>query len=381
MYNMKILLISASDLSQPYGSTTRPSYFAKYLAKSGCEILHLCSKPAAYEDNIKYFPQEYYVEKKKYLKLKILYKECKLFSPDIIYAHQLGGATLGVILKYLLNKPLVYDAHSSAVLEMPTYSGISWRRKIMLRLNEKIILKLADKIIAVSKELEEFLIGEYGIPYKKFNIVKNGVETDVFMPEKADINIKKKLRLSGNEKCVVFTNPRLSSFPTNDMALHYLFEMIPDIERKISNIKFVILGGGVRPAPPSENVIYTGFVEDLPAYLNNADVCIAPFPPEAVCGGTRNKVNEYFACGKAVISTREGMRGFDDAVPGKHYVLGKDKDEFIDKLIYCINNPKEAERIGKDARELSLSYDWNVLSKKVIKCLNETLYLRSAINI
>lgn len=378
---MKILLISGSDMTQPYGATTRPHYIAKNLAKLGCEILHICLKPPTDEDCVKYLSKEYYAEKTRHKKFVMMIKDCMDFAPDIIYAHQFSQAKLGVLLKYLLNKPFVYDAHSSVALELPTYSDLSWSMKTWLRFNEWIILKLADKVIVVSKELKDFLYSEYNIQHKKLNIVKNGVETDVFKPANPDANIKKKWELSGNDKIIAFTNPRIFSFPSNEVALQYFFEMIPKIELKLTNIKFLILGGGQNPKPPSKNVIYTGFVEDLPAYLNLADVCIAPFPPEAVCGGTRNKVNEYFACGKAVISTIEGMRGFDDAISGKHYLLSEDKNDFIYKLVYCIENPEETEKLGRNARELSLNYDWNILSREINEILKETLDNRNASDI
>jgi glycosyltransferase involved in cell wall biosynthesis len=360
-------------MSKPYGDTTRPYHMARNLVKLGHEVLHICAKPPIQKDDIIYLPQQYYSGKTKYKKFIYLFKICKDFSPDIIYSHQLSNSNMGIILKYLLNRPLVYDAHSSAFLEMATYPSVSLMRKKRLILNEDIILKIADKIIVVSNELLRFIVDKYDIPYKKINIVKNGVDANLFKPEKPYINLKRKWGISDKEKIVIFTNPRIPSFPSNEMALHYFFNMIPDIEKKILDVKFLILGGGQQPAPPSKNVIYTGFVEDLPAYLNLADVCIAPFPPEAVCGGTRNKVNEYFACGKAVISTKEGVRGFDDAIPDKHYLLAEDKKDFIDKLIYCLSNHEEAEKIGRNARELSLNYDWNVLSRNVEKIFIEML--------
>ena len=99
-------------------------------------------------------------------------------------------------------------------------------------------------------------------------------------------------------------------------------------------------------------MIYTGYVKDLPAYLNLADICIAPYPPQAVCGGTRDKVCEYLACGKPIVATKEAMRGFDDALPGEHYLLAADEHDFVAKLMDCIRYPKMAEQIGQNAQEI-----------------------------
>jgi len=239
-------------MSQPYGATARPHNISKNLAKFGCEILHVCLKPPTKENDIKYLPLQYYVGEPKYKIPMRLYKECKGFSPDIIYAHQMGGANIGIYLKYLLNRPLIYDAHSSSVLEMPTRSNVTLRRKIQMILNERMILKLSNKVIVVSNELEKFLTMRYNIPKKKIKIVKNGVETDMYKPANPEVKIKRDLKISDDDKIVVFTLPRVTAFPSNDMALVYLFKMIPKIEKKISNIKFLILGGGPQPKPPSK---------------------------------------------------------------------------------------------------------------------------------
>ena len=183
------------------------------------------------------------------------------------------------------------------------------------------------------------------------------------------MQLKKSLGLDDATFLVVFTNPRLPTFPSNTIALQYLFNLIPLIEKKVPRIKFLILGGGPKPNPPSENVIYTGYVDDLPSYINISNVCIAPFPVQAVCGGTRNMVCEYLACGKPVVSTVEGMRGFDDAIPEKHFILAQDAQDFVQQIIECYKLPEKANRIVQNARLLSEKYDWKYLSLKLEKIL------------
>ena len=100
---------------------------------------------------------------------------------------------------------------------------------------------------------------------------------------------------------------------------------------RVKNVKFVIRRSKIWI--PSPNVIYTGFVQDLASYINLGDVCVAPYPPSAVCGGTRNKVADYFACGKPVVSTEEGMREFNDAVSDRDFLPASDSDDFVEKLL------------------------------------------------
>ena len=228
-----------------------------------------------------------------------------------------------------------------------------------------ILLHSAHNTIAPSVELKNYFTKVYRASRKKIHIVKNGVETDRFRPAPPDERLRNALGIPSGVPLVVSTIPRLHTFPSNEMALRSLFRMIPEIERNIPEIHFLILGGGPEVERVSKNVIYTGFVDDLAAHINLADVCVAPFPPKAVCGGTRNKVCEYLACGKATVATREGMRGFDDAVPGEHYLLGEEGADFVERLVHCIHNPGMATQIGRNARILSKRYDWSYLARQI----------------
>lgn len=368
---MKICMVSKADSSYPYGRTTRPHYLAKNLSRHGFEILHICKKRSSEEDSIKYLTLEELSGKSNSEIFRIIYKRCKQFRPDIIYTHQVYTAKIALKLKYLLNKLHVYDPHGSIAQEKPLYTQWSFKRRTWLAISEKMILKLTHKIISPSPELKDFLIERYRLPPGRIAIIKNGVETDIFKPQFPDTALRDALRIPREAKVIVFTNPR--TFPSNEIALRYFFNIIPKIERSCPNIVYLILGGGRKLETPSESVIYSGLVENLPSYINLADVCVAPFPSNAICGGTRNKICEYLACGKPIVSTREGMRGFDDAVPSKHFLLAQNDEDFVHKLIYCINNTEKAKQLGKNARKLAKKYDWSLLSRELEEVLLEEL--------
>ena len=298
-----------------------------------------------------------------------MYKECKEFSPDVIYAHQISNATRILPLKYILKKPLVYDAHGSSTLEMSSKSNISFYQRVELKMREKKVLEMADKIITPAEYLKNFFIDHFGISEQKIEVIENGANLDLFKPMGPGIKKKGELGISNIDKVVVFTCPRFAT--QNEIALRYFFDLIPKIEDRVKNIKFLILGGGPKLNPPSSNVIYSGFVHDLTSYINLGDVCIAPYPPSAMYGtaGAKNKIIEYFACGKPVISTEEGIRGFDDAAPDHDFLLASDSDDFLDKLVTALNDENLSKKLSENARKLSLKYDWANLSKEVLNVL------------
>ena len=61
---MKLCLISSVNMDIPEGSTVRPYYISKNLARFGCEILHICTTlPKIEEENIKYSLKRYHKNK------------------------------------------------------------------------------------------------------------------------------------------------------------------------------------------------------------------------------------------------------------------------------------------------------------------------------
>ena len=384
---MKVCLISSVDAEEDVdtrvsalrhpsgGSTIRPYYISKNLARFGCEILHICTNPLEIEvGNIKYSLKKYYKNKlwivRTFRDIFRMYKECKKFSPDVIYAHQTSNARRALPLKFLLEKPLVFDAHgSSALEEHPNKVDMLW---------EKVITRMANKITVVTDDVKKIFTELYNNPEGKIKVIGNGVDLNLFRPVEKDNRLKENLGIAYHDKVIVFscsTFP-ITRSPANISALKYLvFRLVPKIEEHIENIKFVITGGGPKPNPPSPNVIYTGFVHDLPSYINLADVCIAPYPPSAICGtaGAKNKVIEYFACSKPVVSTEEGIRGFDDAVPNRDFLLAKDSDDFVDKLTTVLVDENLSKKLGESAKKISLKYDWKALSEEVLNVLKSSL--------
>jgi glycosyltransferase involved in cell wall biosynthesis len=367
-------MISGTTREEPYGSSIRPSSLALNLAKRGSEIFHFGFLHSLSTENLHNLMNRDLLKNSIKKKYRIIYETYRNSPLDVIYTHQLESAKLGCVLSLLMRRPHVYDAHSSIALEAPTYKYSSMTIPKRQLFYERLIVKFAAKIIVPSAELKTFLVRKYRLNPGRIEIVKNGVDRERFFPSPPDFRLREKFGFDDDTFIVAFTNPRLPTFPSNEMALRYFFKAIPLIEKEVTPIKFLILGGGQRPNPPSKNVIYTGYVDDLPSHLNLSDTCIAPFPGQAVCGGTRNKVCEYFACGKPVVSTAEGMRGFDDAIPGEHFFLARNLEDFAQRIIECFKSPGRAQRIGQNARLLSEKYDWKYLSQDLERYLKEVAF-------
>ncbi len=368
---MKICMLSIADIDRPYGSTARPYFIGKHLVRHGVEMIHICEKLPEDGPGVKVISRRDHQETSGAEQARQVRNQCRQFAPDLIYSHQVHSARMGMWLSKSLKKPHVYDAHSSLAHESSTFAHLSLKERFLRIAPEAYMLWRSDRIIVPSTELEDYFVRKYRVRPNRIRIVKNGAEIDAFRPTGSDLSLRARLGIPRESALLVFTNPRLATFPSNEMALQSLFRMIPEIERRIPGIRFLILGGGPELKGPSPSVIYAGYVKDLPAHLNLADICIAPYPPEAVCGGTRDKVCEYLASGKPIVATREAMRGFDDALPGEHFLLAEDEPDFVEKIVDCVRRPELARRLGRNARLLSERYDWSHLASKVIDVFQE----------
>jgi glycosyltransferase involved in cell wall biosynthesis len=97
-----------------------------------------------------------------------------------------------------------------------------------------------------------------------------------------------------------------------------------------------------------------GLVADLPGALAAARVVVVPIWEG---GGTRLKVLEALAAGRAVVATSLGASGvgFRD---GRHGLLGEHPAELAAALVTLLADPPRAARMGAEGRVLAESYRW-----------------------
>jgi len=279
---------------------------------------------------------------------------------------------LGIRLSHLLSKPVVLDMHGSVTQELEE-SGLSEPSRIKnAEEMDKRALAAADKIIVVSLELKQFLQTRFAVPAERLVLVPNGVDLSSYGSSIAEQEIDSMRALLGiqrGNRIVTFTCPRIERFMSNEIALKWFFEAVKILDSRRNDLTVLILGGGKIITPPSSSVLYSGFVENLPCALALSDVCVLPYPPNAVCGGVRNKALEYFAAGKPVVSTTEGIRGIQEAAAGRDYLLADNSEDFAQRIVDAISDETLALKIGSNGLALAKHYEWAVLGQKVYDTL------------
>jgi glycosyltransferase involved in cell wall biosynthesis len=81
--------------------------------------------------------------------------------------------------------------------------------------------------------------------------------------------------------------------------------------------------------------------------------------PLRLGGGTRLKIVEAMAMGKAIVSTTLGAEGIE-AIPGRDILVEDQPAAFADAVNRLLTEPGLAARIGQSARRLAVErYAWS----------------------
>lgn len=187
-------------------------------------------------------------------------------------------------------------------------------------------------------------------------VVPNGVDTHFFHP-------------SGNgqqENAMVFTGS-MDWLPNDDAITYFCQDILPLIWKRDAGIKMYVVGKSPSAAvkelaAKDKRVIVTGRVDDVRPFIARSKVFVVPL---RVGGGTRLKILEAMAMGKAVVSTSIGAEGIM-YTPEQNIRLADTPEDFAQKTVGTINDMKTVQELGRSGRELVLEqYDWDVVGRQL----------------
>jgi polysaccharide biosynthesis protein PslH len=220
---------------------------------------------------------------------------------------------------------------------------VEWRK---LRAREAAACAAADLTIAVS-EPDRKLLAEIA-PHSNTAAIPTGVDTSYFSP------------VAGRElpSRLVFTGS-MDWHPNEDAVLYFADAILPLIQRHVPDISLAVVGRRpterLREAGKKHGIIVTGTVDDVRPYIAEASVYVVPL---RAGGGTRLKIFEALAMGKAVVSTTVGAEGLA-LTPGREYVAADDPRSFADAVVSLLRDTRRRRAIGQAGRKLvEERYSW-----------------------
>jgi glycosyltransferase involved in cell wall biosynthesis len=141
-------------------------------------------------------------------------------------------------------------------------------------------------------------------------------------------------------------------YPNEDAMLYFIDTILPAIRRSVPEVSLSVVGRN-----PSERLLstaaragvhVTGTVEDVRPHLARAAISIVPL---RVGGGTRLKIFEALAMGKAVVSTTVGAEGLP-VVSDCHLLLADGVEDFANSVTSLLRDPERRRRLAFAGRRL-----------------------------
>jgi glycosyltransferase involved in cell wall biosynthesis len=187
-------------------------------------------------------------------------------------------------------------------------------------------------------------------PGARVEPVPNGVDTDLFLPD-----------WESEQHGIVFVGG-LGWFPNKDALDHFCEDILPPLRKQVGAIPIRWVGR----ASPEEVERYrdlyeievTGYVDDVRSYLASAACYVIPM---RVGGGTRLKLLDAWAMGKAIVSTTQGVEG-TEAIHGTNALIVDDPHEFASHVTRVLKDAELRERLGRAGRATAERlYSWSVI--------------------
>ncbi len=234
-----------------------------------------------------------------------------------------------------------------------TYSLVQWPK---LRRFEREVCRRADGLVAVS-QADAVALAALD-PRLQPVVVPNGVDLAACRPDFPP--------LAGLARpSLVFTG-KMDFRPNIDAVLWFAGHVLPRLWAALPEAHLYIVGqapsarlDALRAEP---RITITGRVDDVRPYIAAADAYVVPL---RIGGGTRLKVLEAMAMGRALVSTTLGVEGLEVA-DGRELVLADEPVEFARVLVALLGDAARRQALGRAARAfVERGYGWEAIGPRL----------------
>lgn len=270
--------------------------------------------------------------------------------------------------------PVLLDTHNVEHLIMHRYFEaeenllkkfyLLYQREKLKRYEKKMCGRF-DRCLTVSEKDKEEL-GFVCDEKASFSVIPNGVDVEYYTPPRF---------LQEEYRTDLIYHGTMSGYMNVDAIISFYENILPYIRREIPDVKLTI--AGINPdkkilnlATIDKKVVVTGAVDDMRPYVAGSKVVIVPL---RIGGGTRLKIPEAMAQGRAVVSTSVGCEGLE-VTPGKDIIVADDPKEFANRTVELLKDEGLRLKIGLNGRKLAeTKYDWKIIVKELCSVYQEVV--------
>ncbi len=152
----------------------------------------------------------------------------------------------------------------------------------------------------------------------------------------------------------------MRSMQNQDAVIYFAHHVFPLVKHRVPDAKFYIVGS----LPPenilelaSDDIIVTGFVDDLERVISDSCLAVAPV---RVAAGIQNKVLVAMGCGLPVVMTPLIARAIPELEDGRNCLICEGDQSMADACVRLMENPELRNSIGREGyATVCRDYSWD----------------------
>jgi glycosyltransferase involved in cell wall biosynthesis len=305
-----------------------------------------------------------------------------LRKPDVIIATspQLLVALAGWWLAFWKRVPFVFEVRDLWP-ESLVAVGVAREGTLLHRLLAAIagfLYRRAAHIVVVAPAFKDHLVRHWHVPAAKISIIENGVETALFRPDQAAVEIRKQLQIQ--DRFLICYAGTMG----NAHGLKTLIAAAEELQTKLPNATFLLIGEGAEKQQIVELAGARGLTniqflrqeprERIPAYLSAADVCLVLLKKNDLFKTViPTKLLEYMACERPVIVAVDGQaRQIVEASGAGVFVAPENSEALARAILDLSKDSASREEMGSRGRQyIALNFSREQTARNYIAVLEE----------
>lgn len=301
-------------------------------------------------------------------------------APDIIYMRTMHSP-LSVLLSRITRAPLLIEVNGDSYFYYLARRASAFRLGL-IKLIDRINFRYCDRIIPISKGLQEMLWQRYQVPPEKTLLIESATDPELFRPLDGHA-CRQTLGLDPSGRYVGF----VGSF-FQHQGIDILIDAAPTILRRFPDVGFLLVGDGVMRRAWAEKVsarglsasfLFTGQVpySEVPLYIGATELCVAPFLADRG-DASPLKLFDYLACGRPVVASN--IRPLHDLLSraqGIASVPPEEPETLSKEIVRLLEDREAAWRLGEEGRQWVLqAHSWHSAVQRLLQLCEEALQER-----
>ena len=235
----------------------------------------------------------------------------------------------------------------------PLYKFAYWTQQLAFQRYERVLSPKFDAVTCTS-DIDAAVFQQH-CTENAIEIIPNGVDITHYRPD-----------FTTEAPAHLIYIGSMDWYPNEDAVAFFADEVLPRIQERVPDVAFSIVGGNpsarVQKLAERDGIIVTGRVPEIKPYFAEATVFVVPL---RIGSGTRLKILEALAMGKAIVSTTVGAEGLD-LKDGAEIFIADEPTAFADAVTRLLTDVQLRRRIGENGRSrVEQDYDWRSIGEKL----------------